>query len=527
MADAPTEMTAPQATDAGPSPAVPDVTAEEAAAAAPSTSAAAPDAAPSTAVTEPTADEAAAAVPSVSAEAPCAAPSTAVPEVAAEEAAAAVPSASAPENPEAMPAPSEGAPGGAKLDAGDLDRILGQAADKAEASQASWRQRNSSGGWDTQGASASAPAPSPSERDAAGDSNRDHRSEGAAPENLEAMWAMSAPSEGAPGGAKLDGADLDRLLGQAGEKAEMPSKRQRRGFGGWDSQDASASAPASSSAGDRDHREKSRERSRKRSRDRSKDRRSPRRSPRRSRSRKRSPPRRSRSRRQERRSRSRNRSPRQERRSRSRNRSPRRGDGNRRGDDRRWDGNRRGDRRDDRDGDRGSDRRWNDRRDDRDGDRGSDRRWNDRRDDREGDRGGDRRWNSSREGDQNRPKQDWSNTDKKDWNSTPKKELNSATASRGKLKRYLPDKRFGFIETDDGGDDLFAHGNEFLGDADSLVAGARVLFEKEFDNKKGKYKAAAWNLDPDSAPAAPIAHQPLRTAHQPPCGQRYKTPCSQ
>eukprot|EP00931_Biecheleriopsis_adriatica_P064796 TRINITY_DN3948_c1_g1_i4.p1 TRINITY_DN3948_c1_g1~~TRINITY_DN3948_c1_g1_i4.p1 ORF type:complete len:356 (-),score=66.25 TRINITY_DN3948_c1_g1_i4:555-1622(-) len=70
----------------------------------------------------------------------------------------------------------------------------------------------------------------------------------------------------------------------------------------------------------------------------------------------------------------------------------------------------------------------------------------------------------------------------------------------GKLKRYVSDKGFGFIGADQGGEDIFAHSQQFTGDAESLRGGERVTYEAEYDDKRGKYKATTWSLDANSAP---------------------------
>jgi len=66
----------------------------------------------------------------------------------------------------------------------------------------------------------------------------------------------------------------------------------------------------------------------------------------------------------------------------------------------------------------------------------------------------------------------------------------------GKLKRFTPDKGFGFIGADDGGEDIFAHTQQFTGDLESLRGGERVIFESELDEKRGKVRASSWSIDP-------------------------------
>ncbi|CAJ1367050.1 unnamed protein product [Effrenium voratum] len=71
----------------------------------------------------------------------------------------------------------------------------------------------------------------------------------------------------------------------------------------------------------------------------------------------------------------------------------------------------------------------------------------------------------------------------------------------GKLKKFVSDKGFGFITPDDGGEDVFAHTLQFSGDGDSLRGGERVQFEAEWDDRKGKYRAASWSVDTAAAAA--------------------------
>lgn len=64
----------------------------------------------------------------------------------------------------------------------------------------------------------------------------------------------------------------------------------------------------------------------------------------------------------------------------------------------------------------------------------------------------------------------------------------------GKLKKFVPDKGFGFITPDDGADDIFAHTSQFSGDQNSLREGDKVTFESEWDEKKGKNRASSWSV---------------------------------
>jgi cold shock CspA family protein len=58
---------------------------------------------------------------------------------------------------------------------------------------------------------------------------------------------------------------------------------------------------------------------------------------------------------------------------------------------------------------------------------------------------------------------------------------------RGIAQRWN-EKGFGFIKPDDGGDDIFCHVSGIT-DGNCLVPGAVVDFIKEFDERKGNYRA--------------------------------------
>eukprot|EP00913_Durusdinium_trenchii_P012258 g11510.t1 len=72
----------------------------------------------------------------------------------------------------------------------------------------------------------------------------------------------------------------------------------------------------------------------------------------------------------------------------------------------------------------------------------------------------------------------------------------------GKLKKFVSDKGFGFITPDEGGEDIFAHTLQFVGDGDTLRGGERVTYEAEWDDRKGKYRASTWTVDASGAGAA-------------------------
>jgi cold shock CspA family protein len=59
---------------------------------------------------------------------------------------------------------------------------------------------------------------------------------------------------------------------------------------------------------------------------------------------------------------------------------------------------------------------------------------------------------------------------------------------RGVVVSLFPDKGFGFIKPDDGGDDIFCHNSKVSG-WNFLSVGAEVRFRKVFDDRKRKYHA--------------------------------------
>ena len=58
----------------------------------------------------------------------------------------------------------------------------------------------------------------------------------------------------------------------------------------------------------------------------------------------------------------------------------------------------------------------------------------------------------------------------------------------GSVKNFNLEKGFGFIIPDDGGDDIFAHGNS-LQDGNALREGSRVCYRSDYDASKGKARA--------------------------------------
>lgn len=66
--------------------------------------------------------------------------------------------------------------------------------------------------------------------------------------------------------------------------------------------------------------------------------------------------------------------------------------------------------------------------------------------------------------------------------------------NKGTVKWFNAEKGFGFIQNDDGGDDLFVHFSAIVSDGyKSLNEGQRVTFESEVD-PKNKQKLRAVNV---------------------------------
>mmetsp|Transcript_107254 Transcript_107254/g.169341 ORF Transcript_107254/g.169341 Transcript_107254/m.169341 type:complete len:218 (-) Transcript_107254:113-766(-) len=59
----------------------------------------------------------------------------------------------------------------------------------------------------------------------------------------------------------------------------------------------------------------------------------------------------------------------------------------------------------------------------------------------------------------------------------------------GKMLRWNSDKGFGFIQPDDGSEDLFCHVSGLLDGDDSVLEGDMVRFRISFDERKGKDRA--------------------------------------
>ncbi|CAE7366040.1 ycf45 [Symbiodinium natans] len=63
-------------------------------------------------------------------------------------------------------------------------------------------------------------------------------------------------------------------------------------------------------------------------------------------------------------------------------------------------------------------------------------------------------------------------------------------AHAGRLKRFLADKGYGFIENSDGSGDVFLHSSQLIeGDPDDLVQGVEIAFDIEEDARSGRTRA--------------------------------------
>eukprot|EP00747_Dinoflagellata_sp_TGD_P190319 gnl/TRDRNA2_/TRDRNA2_51889_c0_seq1.p2 gnl/TRDRNA2_/TRDRNA2_51889_c0~~gnl/TRDRNA2_/TRDRNA2_51889_c0_seq1.p2 ORF type:complete len:171 (+),score=43.44 gnl/TRDRNA2_/TRDRNA2_51889_c0_seq1:106-618(+) len=71
-------------------------------------------------------------------------------------------------------------------------------------------------------------------------------------------------------------------------------------------------------------------------------------------------------------------------------------------------------------------------------------------------------------------------------------------AARGTVKSWNEARGFGFIQAEDGGEDLFVHRSALAGGAAWLDVGAKVSFTKAYDEKKEKHLAV------DVAVAGPL-----------------------
>jgi len=75
----------------------------------------------------------------------------------------------------------------------------------------------------------------------------------------------------------------------------------------------------------------------------------------------------------------------------------------------------------------------------------------------------------------------------------------------GTLKRWIPDKGFGFIFPDNGTDSFFAHMRQFAGDNKAVIMeGARVMYQTEMNDRSQKIQASTWAVIGGASPV-PVA----------------------
>ena len=60
-------------------------------------------------------------------------------------------------------------------------------------------------------------------------------------------------------------------------------------------------------------------------------------------------------------------------------------------------------------------------------------------------------------------------------------------AHRGKVKTYIVERGFGFIEPDGGGEDVFVHVKQ--ASEEILIPGTEVEYELEMDQSRGRERA--------------------------------------
>ena len=75
-------------------------------------------------------------------------------------------------------------------------------------------------------------------------------------------------------------------------------------------------------------------------------------------------------------------------------------------------------------------------------------------------------------------------------------------AMSGTVARFMPDKGYGFITPDDGGEDIFIHIKQCNG-AESLSAGDIVTYDNEWNDKKGKAQGNNCTVSAPNAYEAP------------------------
>eukprot|EP00928_Gymnodinium_smaydae_P001075 TRINITY_DN1039_c0_g1_i1.p1 TRINITY_DN1039_c0_g1~~TRINITY_DN1039_c0_g1_i1.p1 ORF type:complete len:303 (+),score=36.94 TRINITY_DN1039_c0_g1_i1:60-911(+) len=63
----------------------------------------------------------------------------------------------------------------------------------------------------------------------------------------------------------------------------------------------------------------------------------------------------------------------------------------------------------------------------------------------------------------------------------------------GTLKKFWPEKGYGFIARDDSSTDMFAPARTFTGGEGNIIEGMRVSYETGTDDKTGKPRASSWS----------------------------------
>ena len=93
--------------------------------------------------------------------------------------------------------------------------------------------------------------------------------------------------------------------------------------------------------------------------------------------------------------------------------------------------------------------------------------------------------------------------------------------AKGKIKKYVQDRRFGFITPDQGGDDLFFHIDEVNNQGYEVEEGAPVEFSTTTGRKPGEKKAVRVHI---LGPATEQPAIPVHTDSSSPAGQAAYLP---
>lgn len=75
----------------------------------------------------------------------------------------------------------------------------------------------------------------------------------------------------------------------------------------------------------------------------------------------------------------------------------------------------------------------------------------------------------------------------------------------GTVQKWFGEKGFGFLKPDDGsngGNGIFAHKRAFVGQEETIVEGAQVSFDIEFEANTNKPKATSWQITAGGGNAA-------------------------